>query len=133
MTPIVVNSIPSQPILSKKDYTSMVYDQGETLILMEEILRISNAILKNVDNIVGSFNTLQGKYAEFTNYNEIMNMTKTRLQNSSEEILEKVTQMMQVLAENLNFLVEQDDTLKDDIRAINGLLANGELPESYGN
>ncbi len=130
--PIMVDSMPSTNKLAKKDYEKMGYDQDNTLTILEEIKQLSDKIQGDVDTITKNFNTLQGKYDEFTDFNEHMNKASNNLQASSEKISGCVTQVMQVLSENLTKLVEQDDSLKDDIEALNSLLANGELPETFG-
>ncbi len=113
----------------ESNYDKMAYDQDTTLPIMEEIQTLGNTILTDVDDICTEFKNIQRKYDEFTGFDDQINKSTTKLKENSENIKNKIDQVMKVLSENLTVLAQHDAELQDDLEALNNMLANGGTAE----
>ena len=111
------------------NFPNMAYDQDTTIPLMEEIQNLGKTILNDVDDVCTEFKSIQRKYDEFTGFDDQINRSTTKLRENSNNIKDKIDQVMRVLSENLTQLAQQDEELKEDLETLNNLLINSGTTE----
>lgn len=118
---------------SAKSYNEFQYEEGNSIQLLQELIKINNDIKKSSDDVVNALQTISNTYSEFTDFEGLLSTSRNNINKCVSDVKTSVENFKKIMQETVEALAKEDETLLGDLGKLSALLSGSELVNENAN
>ena len=118
---------------SAKSYNEFQYEEGNSIQLLQDLIKINGDIKKSSDDVVNALQTISNTYNEFTDFEGLLSTSRNNITKCIDDVKTSVENFKKIMQQTVEALAKEDETLMGDLGKLSALLAGTELVNENAN